>query len=160
MKRDLWWTAALAAAVLLSGCARNNPPVIVGVKAFPEQLDAGDSTDLLVSVTDPDNEPLKFKWSCKDGKFSDTKDSVVRWFAPAKAGKYDIKVLVTDKRGGVATSTKQVTVAKAVSPYTGSLGGESDYRRGKGAKRTTPQSGAEPGPSRKRTRPGRAPRTK
>jgi hypothetical protein len=157
MKRLAFWAVALVVAVLVSGCARNKPPVIVGVKAFPEQVDGGDSTDLLVSVTDPDNDPLKFKWTCRDGKFNDTKDSLVRWFAPEKPGKYDIKVTVTDKRGGTATSTKQVTVAKATSVYSGSLGGgDTDTRRGR-SRRAAPQPDE---PARKRTRPSRSGRTK
>jgi hypothetical protein len=122
MIRILSAVLAVCLVVAVAGCKRNQPPSIIAVKAFPDQLSVGDSTDLIVSVSDPENEPLKYKWSAKDGKLADGKDSVARWLAPDRPGKYKIQVTVTDKRGATDTRTLELSVGKAPQVYSGSLG--------------------------------------
>ena len=134
MRRWLIQGAAILALAVVLSCARNQPPEIIAVKAFPEEVSTGDSCDLLVSATDPENGKLKIKWSSKDGKFESATDSATKWKAPSKPGTYKLSVTVTDPRKGVATKSVEVKVSKGMAIYSGSLFPSEESPRRRSAK--------------------------
>ena len=120
---------AVAAMLMMSGCARNKPPEIISVKAFQEEIQPGDSVDVVVTASDPENGRLKYKWQAASGKLAGDKDSVAKWHAPDKPGKVKITVKVTDNKGAAVSKSVELQVTKATQVYTGSLGGESGTPR-------------------------------
>jgi hypothetical protein len=145
MQRFVILVPVLAVLTLLSGCARNQPPEIIAAKAFPEGISVGDSTDLIVSASDPENGRLKYKWVARDGKLSSAKDSVTKWTAPAKPGTYKATVTVTDPKGAAVAKSFEIKVTKPGSMYSGSLGNEYPTRRARGEKVRSSRKGSDAG---------------
>ncbi len=90
----------------------NHPPAVT-LTANPTKLIAG-STDAVVlqaQCTDPDNDPLTYKWASTGGTVDGT-GAETRWnSAGAKEGSYTVTVTCDDGRGGTANATADITVA-------------------------------------------------
>jgi hypothetical protein len=120
-------SAMLVCVLLLlsTGCARllrpfhhnppppppNHPPAVT-VTANPTQIFAG-SGDMIVlqsQCSDPDNDPLTYKWSTTGGAI-DGSGAEVRWNSTGvQPGKYTATVTCDDGRGGAANASTDVTV--------------------------------------------------
>jgi hypothetical protein len=120
MNRETW-LLGLAAALLCAGCAKNKPPEITALKAYPEQVSAGAAVELRLTADDPEHGALKYKWTAKDGNLSGTLDSSATWTAPNKPGNYKIVAAVTDPKGAKVQQTVEVKVQAAAQVYSGSL---------------------------------------
>ena len=96
----------------------NHPPTVT-VAANPTKVFAGsgDSIALKATASDPDNDPLNYKWSATGGGIEGT-GAEVRWNSSGvKEGTYTATVTVDDGRGGTASaSTDYQVVAKPNSP--------------------------------------------
>lgn len=96
----------------------NHPPTVT-VAANPTKVFAGsgDSIALKAQASDPDNDPLNYKWSATGGGIDGT-GAEVRWNSSGvKEGTYTATVTVDDGRGGTASaSTDYQVVAKPNSP--------------------------------------------
>jgi PKD repeat protein len=82
-------------------------------------------SDLAVSVdgsgsTDADGSIVSYAWDFGDGSVASGSKPAVHSYA--KAGTYTVKLTVTDDRGGVASSTKSVTVVAPVLAPSGQAG--------------------------------------
>ena len=147
--------SSLAAAFLLAGCAKNKPPEITALKAYPEQVSSGATAELHLTASDPEHGALKYNWTTKDGQLSGALDSSATWTAPNKPGNYKITAGVTDPKGLKVEQTVEVKVLPAAQMYSGSLNvPDAGGRKQRGKSQTpTPQP-------RKSAKGSHAPKTK
>jgi hypothetical protein len=136
----------LAAALLLAGCAKNKPPEIVAIMAFPDQVSVGDTVDLHGRARDPEHGKLTYKWSSKDGRMSVKDDSSAAWTTPDKPGTYQVKFAATDPKGLKAEKTLDIKVLAASKMYSGSLNAPDAGSRKKRGKSPTPTPAPAPQP--------------
>ena len=88
----------------------NQPPVVTA-SCDPCEVDFGDEVRLRADASDPDGDPLDFRWSGPAGRFVDAADrATTRWQAPEQEGPVPLNVTVTDGRGGSASDTATVLV--------------------------------------------------
>jgi hypothetical protein len=67
--------------------------------------------DLFVDAADPDSDVLHFKYSTTDGTISGNGGLVVWNLRDVKRGPHDVRVTVTDEKGGKATAALTVITA-------------------------------------------------
>jgi len=155
MKRRTWFVMLVAVLVLLGACAKNQPPEVVAVKAFPDEVSVGDSVELLARATDPEHGKLKWKWTCKDGKLSGKEDTTATWTPPNKPGNYKVTFAVTDPKGLKDEKTVDIKVLVASQMYSGSLNAPSGAQK---KQRERGRNSEEP--SKKSARGSRSSRTR
>lgn len=106
---------AAAVLLVLASCTKtNNPPVVSAVMVNPSVVDAGATTNVTVTATDLDNDPLTYVYQVNGGATNGT-GPAVQWIAPSTAGAYSITVTVTDGKGGQGIGTGALTVNQVVS---------------------------------------------
>lgn len=94
----------------------NNPPTLTGPVATPSTLNAQQSTSLSLTASDPDSDPISYAWTQEPptpaGGFSSLSLANPTWTAPRTAADTDfqLRVTVSDGKGGTATNTASVTV--------------------------------------------------
>ena len=99
----------------------NHPPVISSLKADPASLQFSSSTTLTCIASDPDGDPLQYKWEAKDGTLSGT-GNMVSWVSPpSKAADYSIFVTVSDGKGAETKQELVIPVAPVSSIQTFNL---------------------------------------
>ena len=76
----------------------------------PCSVPRGGEVGLTATATDPDGDPFKYAWSAEKGSFSGTGEPVARWTAPAELGMVEIRIKVSDGRGGSASDVVAVEV--------------------------------------------------
>ena len=91
---------------------QNNAPVIHDLKA-PKQVAPSSSSQILCVASDEDDDVPSYEWSATGGQIQGEADSII-WIVPETAGDYTVTVVVTDGKGGQATSS--VTVLVALEP--------------------------------------------
>ncbi|MGH9345707.1 MAG: OmpA family protein, partial [Vicinamibacterales bacterium] len=85
----------------------------------PCTVEAGKSTALSATATDPDNDSLTYRWSAPTGTFGTPDDAKTTWTAPDQEGTVPMTVTAEDGKGGRATSTVNVQVVRpAQKTYT------------------------------------------
>jgi peptidoglycan-associated lipoprotein len=67
-----------------------------------------------VDATDPDKDPLTYRWSAPTGTFGTPNAPKTTWTAPDQEGSVPITVTVEDGRGGRGTSTLTMQVVRPV----------------------------------------------
>jgi outer membrane protein OmpA-like peptidoglycan-associated protein len=90
----------------------NHPPTVT-LTANPTSVIAGsnDSVALQANCTDPDNDPVNYKWSATGGGVEGT-GAETRWNSKdVQPGKYAVTVTCDDGRGGTDTKTADIAVA-------------------------------------------------
>ena len=93
------------------GCSEeeviNHSPEIIEGITIPTAITVGESKELrIVSVNDPDGDPVTYNWSAQRGivePTGPTKDPVVTYTAPEIAGDDTVTVIVSDGRGGTTS---------------------------------------------------------
>ena len=96
----------------------NRPPV-VAVSCDPCEVEFGDEVRLRADASDPDGDPLDFRWNAPTGTFIDATDrATTRWQAPAQEGPLPITATVADGRGGSASDVATVLVNAPPPPPT------------------------------------------
>jgi outer membrane protein OmpA-like peptidoglycan-associated protein len=89
----------------------NHTPAI-NITASPTEIvaDSEETISIRASASDPDDDPLTYKWSATGGEIEGTGNEV-RWIPGAAApGVYTIHSKVDDGRGGTAEASATVTV--------------------------------------------------
>ena len=87
----------------------NKAPVILSIAAEPETLGIGGTTSIVVSATDPENDPLFYGWQVSLGSITGNGPTAI-WRAPAGSGEYLVSVFVEDDRFAAANATISVWV--------------------------------------------------
>lgn len=90
----------------------NHPPTVT-LTANPSSITAGstDAVALQAKCTDPDNDPVNYKWSATGGTVDGT-GADTHWNSNGvKEGTYTVTVVCDDGRGGTDTKTADITVA-------------------------------------------------
>jgi hypothetical protein len=110
---------AVVLAVGLVGCGGggggggNNDPVINSLTAAAQTVWQGGSTQVTVSASDPDGNPLSYAWTTNGGSVSGSGASVL-FTAPASGGEFRVNVTVSDGQGGQASRNITITVGATV----------------------------------------------
>jgi hypothetical protein len=100
-------TADVGGAIYIYG---NTPPAITtGPNVNYPYASIGQTMALSVTATDPDGDPLVYRWVPREGGAITGTGSAVS-FSAATAGVYHIDLTVDDQHGGTATGTVTVTV--------------------------------------------------
>ncbi len=89
----------------------NRPPLIEDLYSIPEEVQVGGTAEILVDVTDPDNDPLTYEWSSTSGEIIGNGDEV-DLKAPDIVGTITIEVVVSDPFGGMDSETLRIQVIK------------------------------------------------
>jgi hypothetical protein len=107
-----WVVVGLVTLVMLmgTGCTMfNNPPEINSLTPSATSVAPGDSCIIDCSAGDPDGDTLTYEWAVPGGAISG-EGSMVTWVAPTTEGSYNIKVTVSDGKGGTASDSCAITV--------------------------------------------------
>jgi peptidoglycan-associated lipoprotein len=99
----------------------NRPPAFsANAQCDPCTVEAGKSTTLTATATDPDTgDTVTYRWSAPTGTFGTPNEPRTTWTAPDQEGSVPMTVTAEDNRGGRATSTVNVQVVRpAQKTYT------------------------------------------
>jgi peptidoglycan-associated lipoprotein len=93
--------------------APNRPPVFNGaLTCDPCIVAPGGTVNLGANATDPDGDPLTYRWTAPSGTFSSQTDANTRWTAPNNPGNVPATVTATDSRGASATASVTIQVVR------------------------------------------------
>jgi hypothetical protein len=95
----------------------NQAPVISNVTADPLQIIVGQSTTITALASDPNDDPITYKWSASEGTITGSGNQIT-WAAPNKDGDFSVDLTVSDNRGGQTTGSVTVKVLPATSTIT------------------------------------------
>ena len=104
-------TNTVTPAPVAAAPAPNRNPV-VSITANPTVVEPGQTTNLTGTATDPDGDPLTFRWTATAGTFSNPNAANTVWTAPNTPGNQTLTLTVTDNRGGSATSSITIPVIR------------------------------------------------
>ena len=95
----------------------NHSPV-VSVSCDPRVVARGGEVRLTATASDPDGDPLTYRWSATTGRFEGPTDqATARWTAPDEAGRVTVHVEVADERGGSAAAVCSVEVVNGAPAF-------------------------------------------
>ena len=94
----------------------NQSPTVTASCA-PCLVEPGNEVGLTASASDPDDDPLTYRWTAARGRFAGAANQPsARWVAPVVAGRYIVAVQVSDGRGGTASAEVAIEVALPNTP--------------------------------------------
>ncbi len=106
-----------ASAVVTVRVVRSNPPPgenrppTVTASCDPCVVAPGGEARLTATASDPEDDPLTYRWSAPQGGFMGAADAATaRWRAPEATGPVTIRIEVSDGRGGTASAEVVVEV--------------------------------------------------
>lgn len=82
----------------------NRPPT-AAVSCDPCRIQIGQTSTVRATATDPDGDPLSYKWTSPQGTLASPNAQQSLWTAPKTPGRYPVTVAVADNRGGIGTGT-------------------------------------------------------
>ncbi|MFA3784100.1 LamG-like jellyroll fold domain-containing protein [Melioribacteraceae bacterium 4301-Me] len=88
----------------------NHSPQINFLKAFPRKINLGQSTKIVCSAFDVDNDRLNFMWQINAGIINQISEDSVLWTAPEIEGDYFVKCTVDDSKGSAVKDSIKVMV--------------------------------------------------
>lgn len=107
-------------ALVMAGCVQptsgdggspgNRNPIIQSLTADPAAIDVGSSSTITVVATDPDNQPLTYRWSASTGDIIGEGASVRFSASFCCRGPNYVEVTVKDNAGGSATQRVDVFI--------------------------------------------------
>jgi Bacterial Ig domain len=90
--------------------AGNRPPVIQSLAADPPRFPVGASASVTVTATDPDNQPLTYRWRASTGDIIGDGPTVLYSASFCCAGPNFVQVTVRDNAGGEATQSVDIFI--------------------------------------------------
>ena len=111
--------AAVLLAILFDTMLANHRPAITSLEA-PDRVFPSGSCQIVCCALDRDGDELSYNWFASGGEING-EGAVVTWSAPHNKGSYNVKVTVTDSRGGEVTSQRTITVRTYQPPEINSL---------------------------------------
>jgi len=107
-------------AILFDTMLANHRPVITSLEA-PERVLPRGSCQIACTASDRDGDELSYNWSASGSEITGGGEitgegATVTWTAPNFIGSYNVTVIVTDGRGGEATSQITIQVRTNKSP--------------------------------------------
>jgi outer membrane protein OmpA-like peptidoglycan-associated protein len=91
----------------------NRAPTVTVPCGPPCTVEAGQSITLSAQGSDPDNDPLTYRWTAPVGTFSTPSAPTTRWTAPVDfEGTVPLTVTVDDGKGATASATANVIVTR------------------------------------------------
>ena len=88
----------------------NRPPTVT-VSCDPCEVETNETVNLRADASDPDGDPLSYRWNAPAGQFTGGADrATATWQAPDNPGPVPVSVTVTDGNGGSASDTANITV--------------------------------------------------
>lgn len=108
------------------GSQSNRAPTVTA-SCSPCTVTTGQTSTLRAAATDPDGDSLTYRWTAASGTFSASTASSTTWTAPNDAANVTATITVQDGRGGSASATVSIQVARTdrLQPGTRLLVGES-----------------------------------
>ena len=98
--------------------AQNRPPT-VKARCNPCTVEVGKSSTITADASDPDGDPLTYKWTCPAGTIAQPSNRETLWTAPGQEGPVPCTVTVTDGKGGTVSDTVTIQVVRpAIKDYT------------------------------------------
>ena len=92
--------------------APQNRPPTVDARCEPCTVEVGRTSTVTADASDPDGDPLTYKWSAPAGKFTAPGDRQTPWTAPMQEGPVQVTVAVADGKGGTASDTVTIQVIR------------------------------------------------
>jgi peptidoglycan-associated lipoprotein len=89
----------------------NRPPQIT-VSCDPCTVAPGQSSKVSATATDPDGDPVTYRWTAPQGAFAVPADPNTTWTAPNQVGTVPLTATASDNRGGSASGTVNVQVVR------------------------------------------------
>ncbi|MGQ9546363.1 MAG: Ig-like domain-containing protein [Dehalococcoidia bacterium] len=111
--------AVVALTILLDMTLINHGPAIASLEA-PQRVLPKATCQIVCNARDRDGDGLSYNWSASEGSINGQGASV-NWTAPDSEGSYNVTVVVTDGRGGMATRQLTITVRANKAPTIASL---------------------------------------
>jgi outer membrane protein OmpA-like peptidoglycan-associated protein len=91
---------------------QENRPPTVKARCNPCTVEVGKSSTVTADASDPDGDPLTYKWSTPAGSLANPADRETLWTAPMQEGPVPVTVTVDDGKGGTATDTVTIQVVR------------------------------------------------
>jgi outer membrane protein OmpA-like peptidoglycan-associated protein len=91
----------------------NRPPTATA-RCEPCTVEIGRTSTVTCDASDPDGDPLTYKWSAPAGKFTSATDRQTPWTAPMQEGPVQVMCSVTDGKGGNASANVTIQVVRPV----------------------------------------------
>jgi outer membrane protein OmpA-like peptidoglycan-associated protein len=89
----------------------NRPPTVTA-RCEPCTVEVGRTSTVTCDASDPDGDPLTYKWSAPTGKFTAPTDRQTPWTAPMQEGPVQVMCAVADGKGGTASSSVTIQVIR------------------------------------------------
>jgi peptidoglycan-associated lipoprotein len=89
-----------------------NPTFSVNATCNPSLVEPSGTSACTATALDPDGDPVTVRWNAPQGTFNSPTGPNVIWTAPNQPGNVPITATAEDSRGGTATSTVTVQVAR------------------------------------------------
>lgn len=88
----------------------NNRAPTVSASCNPCTVGTTATSTLTASASDPDGDPVTYRWSAAQGAFGNASAASTTWTAPSATGAIAVTVTASDNRGGSAAATVTLTV--------------------------------------------------
>jgi peptidoglycan-associated lipoprotein len=101
-----------AAAPAPAPAPNRSPTFSLNAICDPSSIDPGQNSACRATATDPDGDVVSYQWTAPQGTFSAPTAPNTTWTAPNTEGNVPLTVTAQDSRGGTASSTFTVQVAR------------------------------------------------
>lgn len=89
-----------------------SPTFSVNAMCDPGVVPVGQTSKCTAQATDPDGDPVTYRWTAPQGTFNPADAAATTWTAPNQPGNVTVTVTAQDNRGGSATSSVTLQVVR------------------------------------------------